>query len=73
MLKAIKLISVLEIIGGVCGIGFIIWVYASTSYNPLALLIAPIPLSIDALSLVAGIALWRGSSFGRKASLVVQT
>jgi hypothetical protein len=73
MSKAIKLISVLEIIGGVCGIGFIVWVLASTPYNLFALLIAPIPLGIDALSLVAGIALWRGSSFGRKASIVVQT
>jgi hypothetical protein len=73
MSRAIKFISVLEIIGGVFGIGFIVWVYASSPYNPLALLIAPIPLGIDALSLVAGIALWRGSSFGRKASIVVQT
>ncbi len=73
MPRVIKFISVLEIVGGVCGIGFLVWVFASTPYNPLALLIAPIPLSIDALSLVAGISLWRGSSFGRKASIVVQT
>jgi hypothetical protein len=73
MPKAIKLISALEIIGGVCGIGFILWVLASTPYNILTLLIAPVPLGIDVLSLIAGVALWRGSSFGRKASIVVQT
>jgi hypothetical protein len=73
MSKAIKLISVIEIIGGICGIGFIFWVLASTPYNLLALLIVPVPLGIDALCLVAGVALWRGSSFGRKASIVVQT
>lgn len=73
MSRVIKFISALEIIGGVCGIGFIVWVVASAPYNPVHLLIATIPLGIDALSLIAGIALWRGSAFGRKASIVVQT
>jgi hypothetical protein len=75
MSKAIKLISVLEIVGGVFGIGLIVWALASASgpYNLFSLLIVPLLLGIDALSLIAGVALWRGSSFGRKASLVVQT
>jgi hypothetical protein len=38
----------------------------------LALILAPIPISIYILSLVAGVALWRDNSFGRKASIVVQ-
>jgi len=73
MPKAVKFISVLEIIGGVSGIALVLWLLVSTPYNVFALLIALIPLGIDALCLVAGIALWRDSSFGRKASIVVQT
>lgn len=73
MSRVIKVISALEIVGGVSGIAFIVWVLASAPYNPINLLIAPIPLGIDALSLLAGIALWRGGSFGRTASIVVQT
>ena len=73
MRGAIKTIAMLEITGGVFGMAFIAWALASAPYNAFTLLIAPVPLGIDALSLIAGVALWRGSSFGRKASIVVQT
>jgi hypothetical protein len=68
----VRIISVLEIVGGVVGIGFMSWVLLATPFNAWALIIAPIPISIYILSLVAGVALWRGNSFGRKASIVVQ-
>src|SRR5262249_43826494 len=41
-------------------------------FNAMTLIFAPIPISIYFLSLVAGVALWRDNSFGRKASIVVQ-
>jgi len=63
---------VLEIVGGVAGIGLVIWVLLATPFNVLTLIIAPIPISIYILSLVAGVALWRDNSFGRKASIIVQ-
>ena len=68
----VRIISVLEIVGGVDGIGLMIWVLLATPFNALTLIIAPIPISIYILSLVAGVALWRDNSFGRKASIVVQ-
>jgi hypothetical protein len=68
----VRIISVLEIVGGVVGIGFVIWALLATPFNAWTLIIAPIAISIYILSLVAGVALWRGNSFGRKASIVVQ-
>ena len=68
----VRIISVLEIVGGVDGIGLMIWALMVTPDNALALILAPIPISIYILSLVAGVALWRDNSFGRKASIVVQ-
>jgi len=68
----VRIISVLEIVGGVFGIGDVIWVLLATPFNALTLILAPIPISIYILSLVAGIALWRDNLFGRKASIVVQ-
>jgi hypothetical protein len=73
MLKPwLRIISVLEIIGGVFGIGFVIWWLLAAPINAFTVILAPIPISIYVLSLVAGVALWQGSSFGRKASIVVQ-
>jgi hypothetical protein len=68
----LRIISVLEIVGGMSGIGFVIWWLMATPFNALTLILAPIPISIYILSLVAGVALWRGNSFGRIASIVVQ-
>src|SRR5215510_2580174 len=73
MLKTwVRIISVLEIVGGVFGIGDVIWVLLATPFNALTIIFAPLPISIYILSLVAGVALWRDNSFGRKASIVVQ-
>src|SRR5215470_15408894 len=68
----VRIISVLEIVGGVFGIGDVIWVLLATPFNALTLIFAPIPISIYILSLVADVALWRDNLFGRKASIVVQ-
>ena len=68
----VRIISVLEVIGGVFGIGFVIWWLMAAPTNAFTVILVPIPMSIYVLSLVAGVALWRGSSFGRKASIVVQ-
>lgn len=68
----VRIISVFEIVGGVVGIGFVIWALLATPFNASNLILAPIIISIYILSLVAGVALWRGKSFGRKASIVVQ-
>jgi hypothetical protein len=73
MLKTwVRIISVSEIAGGLAGIGFMLWSLMVTPFNGLTLLLAPIPINIYILSLVAGVALWRDNSFGRKASIVVQ-
>ena len=68
----VRIISVLEIVGGMAGIGLVIWALLATPFNALTLIIAPIPISIYILSLVAGVALWRDNSFGCKASIIVQ-
>jgi hypothetical protein len=67
-----KIIAVLEIVGGVYGAGFSIWWLLSMPLHPLTPIIGLIAISIYALSFIAGAALWRGTSFGRKASIIVQ-
>lgn len=67
-----RIISVLEMIGGAVGVGLVIWWLLATPVNAFTVAIAPIPISIYIFSFVAGVSLWRGSSFGRKASIVVQ-
>ena len=68
----IRIISALEIVGGVIGIVFVIWWLSTTPFNLFSLVLAPLPIGIYLLSLTAGVALWRGSSFGRNASIIVQ-
>src|SRR5687768_5313351 len=67
-----RIIAVLEIIGGVFGIGLVIWLLLATPFDLFMLLLLPIPVGIYILSFVAGVGLWRGNSFGRKASIIVQ-
>jgi len=69
----IRIISALEIVGGVFGIGFVIWVMLKMPFNVFSGALGVISIGIYALSLVAGIALWGGRPFGRKASIIVQT
>lgn len=54
------------------GILTILYVIVSSGFAAGVLYIAPIVLAIDALSLIAGIYLWKGTNLGKTASLVVQ-
>jgi hypothetical protein len=67
----IKVIAVLQIIGGIASVVFMPWTQI-LHINILALPIAIIVLLINLLAVVAGIALWGETSFGRNASLAVQ-
>lgn len=40
--------------------------------NTLTIILSPVPIGIYLLSLLSGISLWRGRSFGRKASIIIQ-
>ena len=73
MRNLIRTISVLEIVGGVFGIGFVIWVLLRMPFNVFSAAIMAISMAVYMLSLVAGVALWRGKSYGRTASIIVQT
>jgi hypothetical protein len=68
----IYLIAILEIVGGVCGIAFILWQSVTTPLEHYNVLFAIIICVIYLLSLVAGIALALGREFGRVASIIVQ-
>jgi len=70
----IRIISVLEIIGGVFGLAFMGFVVL-TNPNPIgifSLSLAILSVGIYVLSFAAGVALWRGLAFGRKTSIIVQ-
>jgi hypothetical protein len=68
----IRIIAVLEIIGGVCGIGYVAQGLVGTPFNAFLMVLTPFVVGIYVLSLVAGVALWRGSAFGRNAAIIVQ-
>lgn len=68
----VRIIAALEMVGGVVGVGFVVWWLSAAPVKALTILLAPIPIGIYVFSLVAGVALWRGSPFGRRASIVVQ-
>jgi hypothetical protein len=72
MFQWIKLISILEIIGGVVGNLFIVYFVVISGFDVNVLLIAPVAFAIYTLSLVAGIYLWKGKSIGRKLSIITQ-
>ena len=64
----LRTISVLQIVGGVFGLGYTAWGYPRGSIAIIPLVV----IGINLLSLYAGVALWRGRSFGRTASIIVQ-
>jgi hypothetical protein len=68
----IRSIAVLEIIGGVSGPLLVIWALAVSPLNLITLVISIFPLCIFMLSVVAGVGLWRGTPFGRNASILIQ-
>ena len=68
----IRTIAVLEIIGGLFSLCFIGWAVATQPSNVASVMIGAIALIIDITAVVAGVALWRGTAFGRKASMAIQ-
>ena len=68
----IKTIAVLEIIGGVFNLCFIGWAVVTQPSNLASMIIGAVALIIDIAAVVAGVTLWRGTAFGRKASMAIQ-
>jgi hypothetical protein len=68
----IRLIAILEIIGGVCGIVFQVLYLLAAPADRHPLMLAGITFAIYLLSLVAGITLLLELPFGRIASIVIQ-
>src|SRR4029077_20383200 len=73
MAKAwIRIIAVLEIIGGIVGIILTAWQIAVSPINIFTIIFGLVILGIYVLSLIAGVALWQCRPFGRTASIIVQ-
>jgi hypothetical protein len=68
----IRIIAGLQIIGGLFSMVFIVWALVTQIRNIFAFGIGIGEIFVDIFSVVAGIALWCGTSFGRKASMAVQ-
>lgn len=68
----IRIIAVLEIVGGVSGIGFVVWQFVAGQNDRLTLVFASMAFAVYTLSLIAGIALLLNHRFGRIGSIVVQ-
>ncbi len=68
----VRVISILEIIGGVFGIIFVAWQLATIPLDSRTLILACITLLTYIFSFIAGIALWREHPFGRIASIIIQ-
>ena len=66
------LIAILEILGGLCGIAFIIWQSVTAPLAPHNIPFAIIIVTIYLLSLAGGIGLLLGRKFGRLLSIIVQ-
>ena len=68
----ICLIAILEIVGGICGIAFVIWQSLAAPLNRYSFPFAVIIFVVYSFSLTAGIALALGRKFGRVASIILQ-
>jgi hypothetical protein len=68
----IRIISILEIVGGLFGFIILIWWFLFVPFNTYSLLIVPIPIAIYVLCILAGCWLWKGHRFGRTASIIIQ-
>lgn len=68
----IKIISILEMVGGVIGICFVIWWFAVVPFNLISFLLSPILIGVYILSFTAGLLLWRENPYGRTTSIIVQ-
>jgi formylglycine-generating enzyme required for sulfatase activity len=70
----LKVISIVEIVGGVSGlIMFTLEILKNPPGSPAAIALYLVLIGIYLLSLYAGVALWLGRSSGRIASIIVQT
>jgi len=66
------LIAIPEIVGGLCGVTFLIWQSVTTPIALHNIPVAIIVVAIYLLSLAGGIGLLLGRNFGRVASIIVQ-
>ena len=69
----VRTIAVFQIIGGALSFCFIAWSLVTQASNIASAIIGVFELLIDTAAVVAGITLWLGTPFGRKASLAIQT
>jgi hypothetical protein len=69
----IRIISILEMVGGVIGICSVVWWFAVVPFNLISFLLSPILIGIYVLSFIAGLLLWRESPYGRITSIIVQS
>lgn len=73
MSKALRrLISGLEVIGGVGGLIILAKQFPAFRFEISVILLAPIAIGVYLMSLVAGLLLWREHRAGRVASIIVQ-
>lgn len=68
----IRLIAILEIIGGLSGVVFVALELIAAPPNRATLILGAIALAVYLLSLIAGITLWMERPFGRDASIIIQ-
>lgn len=68
----IYLIGILEIVGGFCGVAFIVWQLVTAPLAPHNIPFAIIIVAIYLLSLAGGVGLLLGRKFGRVLSIIVQ-
>jgi hypothetical protein len=68
----VRTIAIFQIIGGAFSFCFITWSLVTQVPDIASGIIGMVELLIDVAAVVAGITLWRGTSFGRKASLGIQ-
>jgi hypothetical protein len=68
----IRIIAVLQIIGGLSSIAFIGWALVTQMTDIASMTIGSGEVLIDIFGIFAGISLWRGTSFGRKSSIAIQ-
>jgi hypothetical protein len=67
-----RLISALELIGGVCGLVLLTKQLPTFRVDARVIILAPIAITIYLMSFVAGALFWRGHRAGRIASIIVQ-
>jgi hypothetical protein len=59
-------------VGGAVGFGLLVWMLLGAPLNIPTAVLALLMLAVNALSFVAGVALWSGSRAGRTLSIIIQ-